>query len=114
MGPTVDEALGRGEVHPLEELADLGAHVGARGLAVQQQGTFEVVADAVEGVQGGEGVLEDHLDVVAVASQGPAAGADRGATQGDRAGGGPLQLGDRKSTRLNSSHVAISYAVFCL
>src|SRR5690625_5930088 len=26
-------------------------------------------------------------------------------------GGG---LGDRKSTRLNSSHVAISYAVFCL
>src|SRR5207253_11226156 len=25
-----------------------------------------------------------------------------------------LQLLDRKSTRLNSSHVAISYAVFCL
>src|SRR5690625_6713403 len=25
-----------------------------------------------------------------------------------------LQVGDRKSTRLNSSHVAISYAVFCL
>src|SRR5215510_16371000 len=24
------------------------------------------------------------------------------------------QYGDRKSTRLNSSHVAISYAVFCL
>src|SRR5690625_6684029 len=29
---------------------------------------------------------------------------------GHRAG----RLGDRKSTRLNSSHVAISYAVFCL
>src|SRR5439155_11822089 len=27
---------------------------------------------------------------------------------------GPLQGRDRKSTRLNSSHVAISYAVFCL
>src|SRR5207249_9740304 len=27
--------------------------------------------------------------------------------------GGPLSL-DRKSTRLNSSHVSISYAVFCL
>src|SRR5690625_6498504 len=27
---------------------------------------------------------------------------------------GMLGLGDRKSTRLNSSHVAISYAVFCL
>src|SRR5690606_19051462 len=26
----------------------------------------------------------------------------------------PLQSGDRKSTRLNSSHVKISYAVFCL
>src|SRR5699024_12435887 len=25
-----------------------------------------------------------------------------------------LQFGDRKSTRLNSSHVSISYAVFCL
>src|SRR5690625_6437529 len=25
----------------------------------------------------------------------------------------PLTEGDRKSTRLNSSHVAISYAVFC-
>src|SRR5690606_39807330 len=27
---------------------------------------------------------------------------------------GPLLQGDRKSTRLNSSHVKISYAVFCL
>src|SRR5207253_7054141 len=27
---------------------------------------------------------------------------------------GPESVGDRKSTRLNSSHVAISYAVFCL
>src|SRR3989442_2191785 len=26
----------------------------------------------------------------------------------------PAQAGDRKSTRLNSSHVRISYAVFCL
>src|SRR5690606_39835028 len=28
--------------------------------------------------------------------------------------GGELVLKDRKSTRLNSSHVKISYAVFCL
>src|SRR5690625_6593173 len=40
---------------------------------------------------------------------------------GDREGRTPAQVrpdpcgdGDRKSTRLNSSHVAISYAVFCL
>src|SRR5215208_7920514 len=32
-------------------------------------------------------------------------------TPGGRTGLGPR---DRKSTRLNSSHVAISYAVFCL
>src|SRR5207249_11282482 len=30
------------------------------------------------------------------------------------AGDLPLKLRDRKSTRLNSSHVSISYAVFCL
>src|SRR3989442_11182354 len=30
------------------------------------------------------------------------------------AGGEPRRLTDRKSTRLNSSHVRISYAVFCL
>src|SRR5256885_2808708 len=28
--------------------------------------------------------------------------------------GGDWTLGDRKSTRLNSSHLVISYAVFCL
>src|SRR5690606_39313216 len=28
--------------------------------------------------------------------------------------GGEAEIGDRKSTRLNSSHVKISYAVFCL
>src|SRR5947199_8512362 len=27
---------------------------------------------------------------------------------------GGLEVGDRKSTRLNSSHLGISYAVFCL
>src|SRR2546426_6321058 len=39
----------------------------------------------------------------------------------ERRGGGKLDhcfgdpvLGDRKSTRLNSSHLVISYAVFCL
>src|SRR5207249_9251411 len=29
-------------------------------------------------------------------------------------GNGPVRAVDRKSTRLNSSHVSISYAVFCL
>src|SRR5690625_6820892 len=36
-------------------------------------------------------------------------GDERSADEGD-----DVQREDRKSTRLNSSHVAISYAVFCL
>src|SRR5437763_16967443 len=32
----------------------------------------------------------------------------------DEEAGGPLLFQDRKSTRLNSSHRCISYAVFCL
>src|SRR5256885_8442190 len=37
------------------------------------------------------------------------------ACHGERAAGGGLWGGpDRKSTRLNSSHLVISYAVFCL
>src|SRR5437660_5996836 len=40
---------------------------------------------------------------------------DKGPTAVKVPGGEPLlPLADRKSTRLNSSHVAISYAVFCL
>src|SRR5256885_11032983 len=39
-------------------------------------------------------------------------GADGGGARGRRAGEGAR--GDRKSTRLNSSHLVISYAVFCL
>src|SRR3989442_11422069 len=48
------------------------------------------------------------------------AGAQRAAPLGARAEGAPGESvatqseGDRKSTRLNSSHVRISYAVFCL
>src|SRR5258705_4450159 len=32
----------------------------------------------------------------------------------ERQAAGDLRLADRKSTRLNSSHLGISYAVFCL
>src|SRR5207244_12601615 len=35
-------------------------------------------------------------------------------TSGDSAGTTPDRTSDRKSTRLNSSHQIISYAVFCL
>src|SRR2546426_6795712 len=36
------------------------------------------------------------------------------AARQDRRPGGVRDDGDRKSTRLNSSHLVISYAVFCL
>src|SRR3712207_8260172 len=38
----------------------------------------------------------------------------RGERTGRHAGSGADRPGDRKSTRLNSSHANISYAVFCL
>src|SRR5690606_41424482 len=58
------------------------------------------------------GVLDavvDHLHEVARAI-GTDVGAARGAVD---LGGDGLQDRDRKSTRLNSSHVKSSYAVFC-
>src|SRR2546430_7602489 len=59
------------------------------------------------------------LDLVAVRLDGEhEAGADRLAVQQDGAGAAHPELAsnvrDRKSTRLNSSHSQISYAVFCL
>src|SRR5690606_40955242 len=48
------------------------------------------------------------------ADRGHERAATRPAVSGRRAGSGRPAPGDRKSTRLNSSHVKISYAVFCL
>src|SRR4051812_49705204 len=39
---------------------------------------------------------------------------DRAVDVAGRVHSDPLGAGDRKSTRLNSSHMSISYAVFCL
>src|SRR3712207_7173409 len=47
-----------------------------------------------------------------IAAAGP--GLDRGAALTGRPGRLPRAGADRKSTRLNSSHANISYAVFCL
>src|SRR5690606_41882651 len=45
----------------------------------------------------------------------PALGCDQGRVLGSASGQAPTAATqDRKSTRLNSSHVKISYAVFCL
>src|SRR5690606_39548667 len=74
------------------------------------------------------GVLSERVAVVNIAIEGMLlAGAFTGAVIGSLLGGTigligavlvggafGLLLADRKSTRLNSSHVKISYAVFCL
>src|SRR5690625_6239981 len=83
-----------------------------------------VLGGAVHGARpgGGDGIhdlarvlvrdlAEDGVAVVQV--RGGADGDEGLRTVGARAGVGHGQQ-DRKSTRLNSSHVAISYAVFCL
>src|SRR5699024_12680341 len=49
--------------------------------------------------------------VSSISTASPSAGVGGAASIG---GGGGSFGGDRKSTRLNSSHVSISYAVFCL
>src|SRR3712207_7329907 len=58
-------------------------------------------ADDREGRLRGHGRLTDRADPVGVAVERLAARED-------------LEVPDRKSTRLNSSHANISYAVFCL
>src|SRR5690349_22040586 len=58
-------------------------------------------------------LVDVHLDSLLA---GRAAGRDQAHHQpGDPIWAGPVRpVRDRKSTRLNSSHVEISYAVFCL
>src|SRR5258707_6515565 len=72
----------------------------------------DVVAELVHGVVGG---VQDEVGDLADGAQGLALLADAldgGLVDGERMR--PARLADRKSTRLNSSHTVISYAVFCL
>src|SRR5436305_9291723 len=61
---------------------------------------------------GAEGDAQRRLEAVPGGLGGPHVRADRD-VHPDESGRG-RERGDRKSTRLNSSHVRISYAVFCL
>src|SRR5688572_31349996 len=67
----------------------------------------------------GTGASSSSSSAIAVAAvdsraAGAIAGASRGAARRGAPGGWIRAGGDRKSTRLNSSHSQISYAVFCL
>src|SRR5690606_42086491 len=61
----------------------------------------------------GQVVSGDVLDDVPAGADGAAVG-EHGGHPDDEVAQGAVGLLDRKSTRLNSSHVKISYAVFCL
>src|SRR2546430_11954857 len=60
----------------------------------------------------GTGVGDLDRDPREGGGAGPARGEPAGVREG--AAGRPAERADRKSTRLNSSHSQISYAVFCL
>src|SRR5256885_5524082 len=63
------------------------------------------------------GTVQAHVEVhfqARVAGHGQAAGLAVAAHHGPRHPGQTQAAQDRKSTRLNSSHLVISYAVFCL
>src|SRR5690606_41314591 len=70
---------------------------------------LEVELDALLATSGNRVVETDALDVAAVA--GAAAVGDDDVVEGTLLGAAAGQSEDRKSTRLNSSHVKISYAV---
>src|SRR5256885_8002567 len=109
-----DDALAR-VVH----LGDVAAALGAAGLALQRCGLgpqaghalifLAALAAVVQGLAQAAGVV---LAVAARLDPG-IAHARQAAAHVD--GHGRIGVGaDRKSTRLNSSHLVISYAVFCL
>src|SRR5690606_41937777 len=66
---------------------------------------------ARRGVRGRRGERQDQLPAIARSSPWTRGGRDQ---HGADLGTSVKVRADRKSTRLNSSHVKISYAVFCL
>src|SRR5690625_7947719 len=80
----------------------------------------DVVFPLVHGSTGEDGSIRGLLELLGIPYVGADSGASRLASRKPVAKGLVTRAGlatpelDRKSTRLNSSHVAISYAVFCL
>src|SRR5260221_5246400 len=92
----------RGDTRSTGECGTHGA--GGRDCGTDRAG-YRLRADWVDGDRGGEGLRELHSVCYGDERAAPRHGEDDG-----RGCGGE----DRKSTRLNSSHTVISYAVFCL
>src|SRR5690606_30011375 len=93
-----------------EDLAQVGLEAVAAGLACQHDRGAGIVTAAED--DPGAGAADGAVEGGAVGAH-PAVDRERGIHAG--AGGeGDGGVQDRKSTRLNSSHVKSSYAVFCL
>ena len=71
------DLVGRHETDAREQLAHPPVDGSARADAVDQQRPRDVVIDALDRIERGERILEDHLHVRAVVEQRPAAAADR-------------------------------------
>src|SRR5690606_40771209 len=97
-----------GEGAPERQL-HVGVDVDAAGDDVLAGGVDRLVGRPV--VASGRGQGDDLLVLDEDIGGHPVGGGDDGSVGDDGACHRP---GDRKSTRLNSSHVKISYAVFCL
>src|SRR5690606_39719118 len=91
-------------------------------------GAADLIIDGLTGIGGTGGLREPHARYAALASEAPGLVVACDVPSGVDASTGRVEgaavhadvtvtfgtYKDRKSTRLNSSHVKISYAVFCL
>src|SRR5690625_3310965 len=126
---------GRGDVHAAQQLVDDLEALTVAGSGPDHGGVGgQRVQHGADGLDIGLGAADHHQQVALCGAGGAAGdrrvddvaghvleGADGVVDRGGADGGHDQQRrprgqgrGDRKSTRLNSSHVASSYAVFCL
>src|SRR5688572_21372314 len=90
--------------------AALVAEGGGEGFAEDEAGVFDGVVVIDEGVAGG-----DHIEIdLTVARDHFQHVRQKADWRVDGGTASAVEIEDRKSTRLNSSHSQISYAVFCL
>src|SRR5471030_1284774 len=88
----------------------VGSFIGAFGTVPAHKLGEVSIRGALERAKlSGEDVSEVIMGQILTAGQGM-----NPARQASIAAGLPIGVSDRKSTRLNSSHLGISYAVFCL
>src|SRR5437899_4662748 len=99
------------DLHAFKPFEGTAAGVAARHALMSRQRLGDLLTNREDGIKRGCRLLEDHRDAVAAQFLEPAlrGGGHVFPVEHDTA----ANCTDRKSTRLNSSHLGISYAVFC-